>query len=148
MWQYQNTDELYHHGVLGMRWGFRKSKKDAILRSKVHGKMNTDIIRYNGNKKRAVRTRTAKNIAITGLKTAVLAKIGYNAMKTGKFFYKNDIPIKVNGVRNPNIESMVKKIIVGTSIAVGSAAVYGTGKSITKGLKKQSYINEYKSNKK
>lgn len=24
MWQYQNTDELYHHGVLGQRWGFRR----------------------------------------------------------------------------------------------------------------------------
>ena len=24
MWQYQNTDELYHHGVPGQRWGFRK----------------------------------------------------------------------------------------------------------------------------
>lgn len=110
--------------------------------------MNTDIIRYNGNTKRTVKTRTAKNIGITSLKAGLYAKLGYDAMKAGKFFYKNNIPIKVNGVRNPNIESKVKKILVGTSIAVGSMAVYKTGKSIRKGLKKQTYINEYKTNKK
>ena len=26
MWKYNNLEELYHHGILGMRWGFSKKK--------------------------------------------------------------------------------------------------------------------------
>lgn len=38
MWQYTNQDELYHYGVLGMKWGMhRAAKKGTTYTYQSHG---------------------------------------------------------------------------------------------------------------
>ena len=42
MWNYIHTDELYHYGVKGMRWGVRKAQKKAELRDKLARKLKKE----------------------------------------------------------------------------------------------------------
>lgn len=44
MWEYNNTDELYHYGVPGMRWGKRKNKEIRETRKEYHN-LNRQIRR-------------------------------------------------------------------------------------------------------
>ena len=48
MWTYNYTNELYHHGVKGMKWGVRKQNKISKNRNKAKQEFDSHLKKNNG----------------------------------------------------------------------------------------------------
>lgn len=143
MWKYNYTDELYHYGVIGMRWNHRKAKEYNILKAKTKAKLSVSTAKYNGNKRKAANVNTVKNVASTAIKASVLTSIGANFVATA---IKNKKLIKISG-GDPITN---RKIRIGTAAVVGligAASIHKGIKTVKQGVKRQKIINNYSKNK-
>nr|DAT06791.1 MAG TPA: hypothetical protein [Caudoviricetes sp.] len=70
MWEYRNSNELYHHGILGMKWGVRNNYERNKTRN--INKINKYTNRYHRKDKKNIAEAT-RNMLIEAQQ-----KYGYN----------------------------------------------------------------------
>lgn len=98
MWKYQNTDELYHYGVLGMKWGMRRAYNKGV----------NYTYRSHGQKK------YAKKMAKLTKKYSGKEKLSYGQDRKLKNTQKK---LNMYTKRDKNREDYVRSTSVGKSVA-------------------------------
>ena len=85
MWQYQNTDELYHHGIIGMKWGIRRyQNKDGSLTPKGKKRYSEDYNETRNIKRKGIKRMSNDDLRKVNNRDSLERTYKNNNSKVGK----------------------------------------------------------------
>ena len=109
MWSYNYSDELYHHGIKGQRWGIRRyQNKDGTLTpagKKRALKMQNEYTKFSNDKR--YRDKDG-NLTYSGKKKALKMKEKYSELTGGKQLRKFSSSNSRSGHINSKLKSKSK----------------------------------------